>query len=145
MAAGARAQPLYPAALYPTESFDISLPRFDLRPNESIGDYRCEVVGGGIVKIRAAYVWNTIIKNGEGDHATVEAGIIVGTATLHSGDLGFFDRFVTVAKPKPKRQVYPPMTPFDVSVELGILKGEETDSRRVLKFTMKQLIINPAR
>jgi len=84
---------LYPRALYPTESLDISLPHFELGPNESIGYYHCEVTGGGILKAKTAYVWSTSINNGEGSRATLEAVTIIAIGGLRRDDLPFFDRF----------------------------------------------------
>jgi hypothetical protein len=142
---GACAEQLYPKALYPSESLDISLPHFELGPDESIGYYHCELTSARILKAKTAYVWSTSINNGERPGATIEAVTIIGGGGLRRDDLPFFDRFLTVAKLNPKPHENPLIAPFDVTVELGIMKGDDTDHSKPLKFTMKQLVIQPSR
>jgi hypothetical protein len=119
------------------QTVNISLPRFALARGERVVTVHCKVKGGFISKIKAPPGWSVTIDNGHGiGESDGDGNIILGTAALTQEELGFFQNFVEIRKPKEADKYNPP---FDVTVELSISSDQDMTIFRSLKFSKKQL------
>lgn len=130
-AAGAKAQPL-----------SVSLPHFILRKNEAVVAFQCTVTGGDILMTKTPDQWETDVKNGEQDVATISATILMGQAAFTNTDLGYFNDFIVVQRSKDP-DPYP--RPFDIEVDVEVSTDIQMKKYRTIKFRMKDLKLRQQR
>jgi hypothetical protein len=139
LSALAQGDPRFP----PVEPLSVSLPHFVLGSDEVIESFTCVVSVGSILRVNAPYLWEMELNNGLASRAELKAGAIEGEDEFANKDLRFFDNFVVIGKPrKSPGRIY---TPFDVTVELSIVNNVDLNKKRKIDFSMKQLVIKPAK
>jgi hypothetical protein len=125
----------------PVEPISISLPHFALGPNERVVSFQCEATPpGGFLQFNTPYEWDISISNGVGNAAKLTANAVEGQDEFANKDLGYFNDFVVIGRPRKLPDNY---APFDITVELTISMDPQMDKTRTEKFSMKQLIIKP--
>ena len=128
------------AAELSTDSLHVSLPDLQMRSDESIQSFKCEVIGGRIVAVsRVPEMWSFTITNGDGGVSSVKARALVGAAEFRTADLAYFKDFLVVERHNPPSQYD---RAFDITVTVVLDSDREGVPKRKLTITRKDLALS---